>query len=169
MPSSLSAVSGRDRSYQRLGPDDVHDRVRIMGQAESYLGDHHRRMACGFLRRRQDCKRPNRNAFRRLLARMRKCSERFATLGNLRVLQQETGDWSSRCPATPPSIIGLCGVGVLICQSVRLGTAPLGGQIPPSPRPAVQSSRVSTGTALHANITMTGCYWNHCPASILTR
>jgi hypothetical protein len=169
VPSSLSAVSGRDRSYQRLGPDDVHDRVRIMGQAESYLGDHHRRMACGFLRRRQDCKRPNRNALRRLLARMRKALSDLLRLAIFVCYGRKPGDWSSRCPATPPSIIGLCGVGVLICQSVRLGTAPLGGQIPPSPRPAVQSSRVSMGTALHANITMTGCYWNHCPASILTR
>jgi hypothetical protein len=32
VPSSLSAVSGRDRSYQRLGLDDVHDRVQIMDQ-----------------------------------------------------------------------------------------------------------------------------------------
>jgi len=32
------AVSGRDCSYQRLGPDDLHDRVRLSARTESYLG-----------------------------------------------------------------------------------------------------------------------------------
>jgi hypothetical protein len=160
----IAAING-------LVPTTFMTASRLWTKAESYLGDHHRRMACGFLRRRPDCKRSNRNAFRRLLTRMRKCSERFATLGNLRVLRQETGGLvfpMSRNATKHYWALRRC-VGVLICQSVRLSTAPLSGQIPPSPRPAVQSSRVSTGTSLHANITMTGCYWNHCPASILTR